>query len=70
MLGMSEGRGGYKQKGRNPSNSWFLQSLPLLIKWEEGSGVRSPVDSIGVKENLSSPCDSYEKYDSQNLLEG
>lgn len=70
MLGMSEGRGDINKKVGTPSNSWFLQSLPLLIKWEEGSGVRSPVDSIGVKENLSSPCDSCEKYDRQSLLEG
>lgn len=36
MLGMSEGRGDINKKVGTPSNSWFLQSLSLLIKWEEG----------------------------------
>lgn len=61
MLGMSEGQGEINKKVGTPSNSWFLQSLSLLIKWEEGSGDMSSVDSIGWKENLSSPCDSCEK---------
>ena len=70
MLGMSEGRGEINKKVGTPSNSWFLQSLSLLIKWEEGSGDSSPADSIGGTETLSSHCEGCEKYVNQSLLEG
>lgn len=70
MLGMSEGREDINKKVGTPLIVGSYNRCPLLIKWEEGSGVRSPVDSIGGKEMLSSHCDSCEKYDRQSLLEG